>query len=281
MFHKLKIQKLQLHSSVFQVSIRSYTSMSSYGNGDGNRVGSGAEGDGQKQEQKQEQKPQFVSPSLCIPRTHANIRKERVFAVLRSLNLGWVGRIDIVPKRNEDGAEYVRVFIHFTKWFNNHQTRQFLERLDVDGHARIVYDEPWYWKVTKSTMPAPEEFKPKEPRAQVQSRYPKPRIDFTASVVKDVEMSDGVSTAAVQRIVPVQVTRHVTRHTRSVGGIRVEVGSDVDDEKSKQYWKEQAEISRMAKFVQPFFEKLSPTPKLSDSVSPRVQGKTLSVKLFE
>ena len=252
--------------------------MSSYGNGNGagNRVG--VEGDDGHDGQNQKQKQQFVLPSLCIPRTHANIRRERIFAVLRSLNLGWVGRIDIVPKKTDDGAEYVRVFIHFTKWFNNHQTRQFLERLDLDGHARIVYDEPWYWKVTKSTMPAPEEFKPKEPRAEVQSRYPKPRIDFTASVVKDVETSGVSSTAAVaavQRIVPVQVTRHA----RSVSGGGVSSG--VDDEKTKQYWKEQAEISSMKKFVQPFFEKLSPTPKLGDSVSPRVQGKSLSVKLFD
>lgn len=240
--------------------------MSSYGNGNGaeNRVG--VEGDGQKQ--------QFVSPSLCIPRTHANIRRERIFAVLRSLNLGWVGRIDVVPKKNDDGTEYVRVFIHFTKWFNNHQTRQFLERLDADGHARIVYDEPWYWKVTKSTMAAPEEFKPKEPRAQLQSRYPKPRIDF-GSNDKNVATGavTGADTAAVQRIVPVQVTRHVKSVTKSVS-----VSSGGDDEKTKQYWKEQAEI---AKLVQPFFEKLSPTPKLGDSVSPRVQGKSLSVKLFE
>jgi len=249
--------------------------MSSYGNenGDGNRVGT-SDGQKQEQQQEQEQKQQFVSPSLCIPRTHANIRRERIFAVLRSLSLGWVGRIDIVPKRNEDGAEYVRVFIHFTKWFNNHQTRQFLERLDVDGHARIVYDEPWYWKVTKSTMPAPEEFKPKEPRAEVQSRYPKPRIDFTANAAKDVKAdvtADAASsTAAVQRIVPVQVTRHVIKS--------VSVSSDGDDDKSNKYWKEQAEI---AKLVQLFFEKLSPTPKLGDSVSPRVQGKSLSVKLFE
>ena len=263
--------------------------MSSYGNenGDGNRVGAGtSDGQKQKQEQEQEQKQQFVSPSLCIPRTHANIRRERIFAVFRSLNLGWVGRIDIVPKRNEDGAEYVRVFIHFTKWFNNRQTRQFLERLDLDGHARIVYDEPWYWKVTKSTMPAPEEFKPKEPKAEVQSRYPKPRIDFTASVTsvaKDVVMAAATAITSVQRIVPVQVTRHV-RSVSGGGGVSnsgsVSVSSG-DDEKSKQYWKEQAEISSMKKFVQPFFEKLSPTPKLGDSVSPRIQGKTLSVKLFE
>ena len=239
--------------------------MSSYGNGAENRVG--VEGE-------QKQKQQFVLPSLCIPRTHANIRRERIFAVLRSLNLGWVGRIDVVPKKNDDGTEYVRVFIHFTKWFNNHQTRQFLERLEADGHARIVYDEPWYWKVTKSTMAAPEEFKPKETTVQVQSRYPKPRIDFTASVAKDAVMAAATNFTAIQRIVPVQVTRHVKSASKSVS---VSSGGD-DDEKTKQYWKEQAEI---AKLVQPFFEKLSPTPKLGDSVSPRIEGKSLSVKLFE
>ena len=123
-------------------------------------------------------------------------------------------------------------------------------------------------------MPAPEEFKPKEQRAQVQSRYPKPRIDFGSS---DKNMATGgagavtgADTAAVQRIVPVQVTRHVIKSVSVSGGS--------DDEKRKKYWKEQAEI---AKLVQPFFEKLSPTPKLGDSVSPRVQGKSLSVKLFE
>jgi hypothetical protein len=261
--------------------------MSSYGNGNGagNRVG--VEGNDGHDGQNQKQKQQFVLPSLCIPRTHANIRRERIFAVFRSLNLGWVGRIDVVPKKNDDGTEYVRVFIHFTKWFNNHHTRQFLERLDADGHARIVYDEPWYWKVTKSTMAAPEEFKPKEPRAQVQSRYPKPRIDFTASVTTDVATTTTVTTAVttgiddaaadVQRIVPVQVTR-VTRHARSVsGGGSVSV-SGGDDKKGK-YWKEQAQLAM--KSIQQPCEKLSPTPKLGDSVSPRVQGKSLSVKLFE
>ena len=73
------------------------------------------------------QQQEFVSPSLCIPRTHANIRKERIFAVLRSLGLGFIGRIDIVEKVDEKtGAPFIRVFIHFTKWFLNAQTRQFL-----------------------------------------------------------------------------------------------------------------------------------------------------------
>ena len=129
-----------------------------------------------QQQQQQQQQQEFVSPSLCIPRTHANIRKERLFAVFRSLGLGWVGRIDVVEKIDEQtGAPFIRVFVHFTKWFRNPQTRQFLDHLETQKSANIVYDEPWYWKVTKSFVPAPQ-----QPQQQQQqpSRFPKPRIDL-------------------------------------------------------------------------------------------------------
>ena len=122
---------------------------------------------------------EFVSPSLCIPRTHANIRKERIFAVIRSLGLGFIGRIDIVEKVDEKtGAPFIRVFIHFTKWFQNAQTRQFLEHLETQKSANIVYDEPWFWKVTKSFVSAPPMPVPQQQQQQQPSRFPRPRIDF-------------------------------------------------------------------------------------------------------
>ena len=123
---------------------------------------------------------EFVIPSLCIPRTHANIRKERIFAVIRSLGLGFIGRIDIVEKVDEKtGAPFIRVFIHFTKWFQNAQTRQFLQHLETQKSANIVYDEPWFWKVTKSFVPAPPMPVPQQQQQQQQpSRFPRPRIDF-------------------------------------------------------------------------------------------------------
>ena len=131
----------------------------------------------EQQQQQQQQQPEFVSPSLCIPRTHANIRKERLFAVFRSLGLGWVGRIDVVEKTDEQtGAPFIRVFIHFTKWFRNDQTRRFLDHLETQKSANIVYDEPWYWKVTKSFVPAPQQ--PQQQQQPQPSRFPKPRIDL-------------------------------------------------------------------------------------------------------
>ena len=131
----------------------------------------------QQQPQQQQQQQEYVVPSLCIPRTHANIRKERIFAVFRSLGLGFIGRIDVVEKKDEQtGAPFIRVFIHFTKWFKNQTTRQFLEHLETQKSANVVYDEPWYWKVTKSFVPAPQ---PQQQQQQQQpSRFPKPRIDL-------------------------------------------------------------------------------------------------------
>ena len=138
----------------------------------------------------------FVSPSLCIPRTHANIRKERLFAVFRSLGLGWIGRIDIVEKTDEStGAPFIRVFIHFTKWFQNAQTRKFLERLETQKSANIVYDEPWFWKVTKSFVPAPPMPAPQQKQQQQPSRFPRPRIDFDGASTR---VKEAAAAAAVE-----------------------------------------------------------------------------------
>ena len=136
-------------------------------------------------QEKQEQG--FVSPSLCIPRTHANIRKERIFAVFRSLGLGWIGRIDVVEKIDEKGTPFIRVFIHFTKWFQNAQVRQFLEHLETQKSANIVYDEPWFWKVTKSYVPAPTL---QQQHQEQPSRFPKPRIDFAGASTTRVQQAE-------------------------------------------------------------------------------------------
>ena len=96
----------------------------------------------------------FVKPGLCIPRTFKNIRKERVFAVFKALNLGWIGRIDVVPKTASDGTEFVCVFIHFSRWFDTADTRAFLEKLENSDIAiSVVYQEPWFWKIKKCIPP--------------------------------------------------------------------------------------------------------------------------------
>ena len=229
-------------------------------------------------EQQQEQQQEFVGPVLYISRTHINIRKERIFAVLRQLKLGWVGKIDMIPKqsveRRPDGTtftrDFVSVFIHFTKWFTqNHQTQQFLERLDSQGFVHIVYDEPRFWKITK--------YVPKEPKPQPQSRYPKPRIDFGNTKNKDAENTTRSSSDATP-IVPVQVTRRLQS-----------VSVNNDSESKKKYWKQQAEIATAATMGMSTSNHYSssPTPRShghgsdsESSPSPVIQRK-VSVRLFD
>jgi hypothetical protein len=227
----------------------------------------------QQQQQQERQQQEFVAPSLCIPRTHANIRKERLFAVFRSLSLGWIGRIDVVEKQDEKtGAPFVRVFIHFTKWFQNQKTRQFLDHLETQKSANIVYDEPWYWKVTKSFVPAPQQQQQQQP-----SRFPKPRIDLvgpppppptviavskpktpcSASTSTDTsttavsgkgkevakrmgyESGKGLGKRADGRLVPVQIKKNIGKNGIGFGAAVVAAGGaghDDDVPCSEEYW---------------------------------------------
>jgi hypothetical protein len=232
-----------------------------------------------QQQQPQPQQQQFVAPSLCIPRTHANIRKERIFAVFRSLGLGWVGRIDIVEKMDEKtGAPFIRVFIHFTKWFKNRQTQQFLHHLETNKSANIVYDEPWYWKVTKSFVLAPAVAPP--PPHQP-SRFPRPRIDLSATTTTQQQQQqqpktpaavtvDAAATTAVSgkgkqiaksmgyesgkglgkkadgKIVPVQVKKNVGRNGVGFGNNPSDEAAAAAPSSSSTYWKTIAEAATTA-----------------------------------
>jgi hypothetical protein len=236
---------------------------------------------GQQQEGAQQQQQQeFVGPTLCISRTHKNMRQERIFAVLRQLNLGWVGKIDMVPKKivekNPNGTEttkeFVRVFIHFTKWFtNNRQTQQFLDRLDSEGFVHIIYDEPWFWKVTK--------YVPREHKPEPQSRYPKPRIDFTATATR-------AAPVPAPPIVPVQVTRRL----QGGGVVSVSISggdSRASSDSRKKYWETQAETATatvMAAAAK--HPSASPTPRShgssdSSESSPSPIQRNVSVRLFD
>lgn len=231
----------------------------------------------------QQQQQEFVSPSLCIPRTHANIRKERLFAVFRSLGLGFIGRIDVVEKTDEQtGAPFIRVFIHFTKWFRNDQTRRFLDHLETQKSANIVYDEPWYWKVTKSFVPAPQ---PQQQHQEQPSRFPKPRIDLvghpppttvvsvskpkTPSGASTSTSTDAATTAvsgkgkevakrmgyesgkglgkkADGRLVPVQIKKNVGKSGIGFGAAAAvaDAATSADDiPSSEEYWTQVAEAT--------------------------------------
>lgn len=86
-------------------------------------------------------------PSLCIPRVFPNISRERVEAVFRELNIGRVERVDIVVRTGDKGETLKRVFVHLV-WNDSENARKARERLLCGNDIKIIYEDPWFWKVS-------------------------------------------------------------------------------------------------------------------------------------
>ncbi len=113
-------------------------------------------------------------PSLCIPFVHANVTRKRIWDILKHLNLGTIERIDIVAgKTSQTRKENNKVFIHFISWSNNPNAVQTRDRVLNGGQVKVVYDDPWYWMISASRVPRPENRAP-NPTA--------PFLDFSHNV---------------------------------------------------------------------------------------------------
>tara|TARA_Y100001978_G_C23488769_1_gene335269 strand:+ start:52 stop:669 length:618 start_codon:yes stop_codon:yes gene_type:complete len=110
-------------------------------------------------------------PSLCITYVFANIRRQRVWDAIKEANLGMIERIDMVQLTDKNGKPFQRVFIHFKHWFRN-QTAQDTRRHVINGNtAKIIYDDPWFWKLVAS--------KAKKPEKQPDRRPAKTRVELS------------------------------------------------------------------------------------------------------
>jgi hypothetical protein len=87
-------------------------------------------------------------PSLCIPRVYPNISEGRIRKIFDELGMGVIERVDIVSKTTEKGERFNRVFIHMERWFQNSNASVARERLLGGKDIKIVYDDPWFWKVS-------------------------------------------------------------------------------------------------------------------------------------
>lgn len=124
-------------------------------------------------------------PSLCIPRVFANITEARVAFVIRDVGLGEIDHIDMVPKVSEDGTKFQRVFIHFKKWNASETAQRARERVLSGKEIKIVYDDPWFWKLSANRSVARTESS--RPIKQKNSSRPRPRlVDDDASSDADL-----------------------------------------------------------------------------------------------
>ena len=112
--------------------------------------------------------------SICIPRAFKNTGSQRVFETFRRLNFGFIEGVDIVQKTAENGEDYVRVFVHFTKWnYSNPDAKKFREQIVKGEQVNILYDQPkpWFWKCSLSRL---SRLLPREPAAEAAPPVPAP-----------------------------------------------------------------------------------------------------------
>jgi len=94
-----------------------------------------------------------AEPSICIPKVWANVTEDRIircFEVLLGQN-NIIDRVDRIP--TEDGNW--RVFIHFIVWPNTPTSNELRHRIYHGDVCKVVYDDPWWWNVSRSRVTKP------------------------------------------------------------------------------------------------------------------------------
>ena len=93
------------------------------------------------------------TPSLCIPRVFSNIGEARIRRIFDELNMGEIERVDIISKTTEKGEKFNRVFVHFKRWSTDGNAEQARQRLLNGQDIKIIYDDPWFWKISAYRPP--------------------------------------------------------------------------------------------------------------------------------
>ena len=88
-------------------------------------------------------------PSIFIPHVFTTISELKIRQVLDEQSLGKISRINIVMNcKNKKGEVFNRVYIHFEKWYLNEEAQN-MRRILISGkEIKIIYDNPWFWKVS-------------------------------------------------------------------------------------------------------------------------------------
>lgn len=127
------------------------------------------------------------SPVLCIPRVFLNISEQRIIKIFADLCLGVISRIDMIERKSATGESFKRVFIHFERWFDNQNAQSVRRKLMEGKEIKIVYDEPWFWKVSASKWtPQVQHARPNQ-----QQQRTKPHIVMSDSPPRQRDGRDG------------------------------------------------------------------------------------------
>jgi len=89
-------------------------------------------------------------PNLCIPRVNTFVTKEQVYEIINRYSFGCIEKIDVIKKKGTCKKNDLSnmVFIYFNQWYDNDLANSVKERLETGKDIKIIYDDPWYWKIS-------------------------------------------------------------------------------------------------------------------------------------
>ena len=114
--------------------------------------------------------------SICLPWVYHGTSEKKVYSVFKNLGCGTIDNIHFL-----EAGDHQIVFVNFSDWSTDEASTEMREALENGEQVQVVYDEPWYWKVSmcrkrekkqhakpyvKFGPPEPKEEKaPEEPKA--------------------------------------------------------------------------------------------------------------------
>ena len=143
-----------------------------------------------------------IGVSICIPRVFNNINHRRIksWFIQNLRHWGFVERVDVVPVFKNGTQVHKRAYVHyavgkFNMKADDGEGGNILQALVDGSQIQVVYDDPWYWKLSLSKAARPAEA-PKRRLGPAVKIQLKGESVFDAGEEKTPEMSGAVALAA-------------------------------------------------------------------------------------
>lgn len=82
---------------------------------------------------------------LCIPRMKKEEKKGDILLKLKLLKMGHIIKLIETPHKNDNNFKRVIIIMQF-----NNEKGKIIENYLKEGNSlKIVYDDPWYWKLVE------------------------------------------------------------------------------------------------------------------------------------
>lgn len=95
-------------------------------------------------------------PSLFIPRVFQNISEAIIRKTIDKLRLGVIESVEIINKKTDKG-KYKSAIIHL-RWHTYNKESQYQRESLLSGkEVNIIYDNPWFWKISAFRVSQPEQ----------------------------------------------------------------------------------------------------------------------------